>query len=268
MLVIGLTGGIACGKSTVSKRFREKHKIPVIDADLIAREIMAPGESAYYKVVEEFSSKVPNLLLPNGELNRPVLGDWIFANPKERKTLNAIAHPEVRRKILFQIVGYYLRMYPMCVLDVPLLFESGMDVFCGITISVICNKEVQIERLMLRNPDLTKEQALDRINSQISMQERIEKSNFIIENNDNLETLYLKIDNVVSYMKPFILTVILHYFIPFGIISALSLILSKWYTRYCAKKIRQRKQVRKVVYPKKFRPANIKVKHKKGTSRR
>lgn len=231
MLVIGLTGGIACGKSTVSKRLREKYKIPIIDADLIAREIVNPGETAYNKVVKHFSSKIPNLLLENEELNRPALGAYIFGNPQERKMLNSITHPEIRKKILFQIIGCYLKAYPMCVLDIPLLFETEMDTFCGITISVITDKEIQIERLMSRNVELTREQALERVNSQISTEKRIEMSNFVIENNEDLGTLYEKIDNVVTYVKPFTFTVLLHYFSPFGIISALSLILSKYYTR-------------------------------------
>ncbi|AET39240.1 putative dephospho-CoA kinase Ecym_4163 [Eremothecium cymbalariae DBVPG len=229
MLVVGLTGGIACGKSTVSKRFRERYKIPIIDADFIAREIMEPGECTYQKVVERFQDKVPDLVFANGGLNRPALGAWVFAHPDERKALNSITHPEIRRRILFRILACYLKMYPMCVLDIPLLFEAGMDIFCGVTISVVCDQKTQVERLMVRNPELTREQALDRIGSQMSIEERIERSDYVIKNNGNLETLYGSVDSVVTYVKPFIFSVILHYFLPFGIISALSVMLSKTY---------------------------------------
>ncbi|AGO13759.1 AaceriAGL110Cp [[Ashbya] aceris (nom. inval.)] len=252
MLVIGLTGGIACGKSTVSRRLHERYRIPVIDADAIAREIMRPGERAYQKVVERFQQRVPQLVQANGELNRAALGAWIFQHAEERKALNAITHPEIRKRIFFRVVECYMRMHPMCVLDIPLLFETGLDVFCGVTVSVVCDQKVQIERLLLRNAELTREEAEARIRAQMSMEERIELSDYVIPNNDNYEVLFDTVDQAVTYIKPYLLTVILHYFLPFGIVSALAVVLSKYYKKTVAGTSRRKRRKAKELAAKKL----------------
>lgn len=227
MLIVGLTGGIACGKSTVSRRLQDKYKFPVVDADLIARQIVEPGQPAYVKIVEYFQDKVESLLLEDDHLNRGALGSYVFANKDDLKVLNGITHPIVRYTMLEQVIKYYIKGYRLCILDVPLLFESKLDKFCGITISVICDEELQLERLQIRNPDLSIDDARNRINSQMAMSERRNKSDHIIENNGSLQELYDKIDKVVKTIEPGAIRGILEYFPPLGALSASSIFVSK-----------------------------------------
>lgn len=98
MLVVGLTGGIASGKSTVSNRLQEKYTLPIIDADHVAKEVVEPGQSAYKQIIEYFSDKIPDLLLPDGHLNRGSLGKRVFEHSDDLKKLNSITHPAVKRK--------------------------------------------------------------------------------------------------------------------------------------------------------------------------
>ncbi|CCK68136.1 putative dephospho-CoA kinase KNAG_0A04640 [Huiozyma naganishii CBS 8797] len=228
MLVVGLTGGIACGKSTVSRRLQEKHKLPVVDADKIARDIVQPGERAFNEIVIYFKDKIPDLLLEDGHLNRPALGKWVFADKDDLKLLNGITHPQIRLKMLEQLLKYYIKGYRMCVLDVPLLFEGKLDMLCGITLSVTCDEETQLERLQVRNPDLSMADARNRINSQMPMAERRAKSDYVIENNGPLQDLYKAVDSIVTKIQPSALRTLVEYFPPFGAVSATAMIASKY----------------------------------------
>ncbi|KAM3161761.1 Dephospho-CoA kinase CAB5 [Lachancea thermotolerans] len=231
MLIIGLTGGIACGKSSVSERLAKSYKIPVIDADKIAREIVEPQRNAYLKIVQYFKGKVPDLIREDGSINRPALGKWVFANHSDLKVLNGITHPAIRLEIFKQILKQYLRGEKMCVLDVPLLFESGLNLFCGVTVSVICDQETQINRIRSRNPELSLEDAENRIKAQMTHKERIRRSDFIIENSDTLEHLYGQVHAFVLKVKPTWTRTILEYFPPFALISALAIVLIKYLRR-------------------------------------
>ncbi|CAH00986.1 putative dephospho-CoA kinase [Kluyveromyces lactis] len=228
MLIIGLTGGIACGKSTVSSRLKTHYRIPVIDADAIARRILDPGQNAYKRVIRYFSGKVSNLVLADGSINRAALGAYIFANPEERKVLNGITHPEVRHAILLKILMNYLKFHAMCILDVPLLFEANLDIICGITVCVVCDRDLQLQRLMERNPELTEELALARIEAQMSMYDRISRSDYLIDNNGDIKELFGNIDGLLTYIKPSAITVWLEYFPPYGFVAALSVIFSRY----------------------------------------
>jgi dephospho-CoA kinase len=146
MLLLGLTGSIATGKSTVSSLLsKPPYSLPIIDADLIARQVVEPGTAGYNAIVSHFLPSTPNLLLPDATprgrpLNRPELGRRVFgAGPdkeRDRKVLNGIVHPAVRREMYKQLVWAYLRGNWAVVLDVPLLFESGWERYCG-TILVV-----------------------------------------------------------------------------------------------------------------------------------
>lgn len=227
MLIVGLTGGIAAGKSTVSRRLKEKHKLPIIDADQIAREIVEPGQYAYKKIISYFKDKIPDLLLSDGRLNRPALGKWVFSHPDDLQKLNEITHPTIRYTIFQQVIGYYIKGYGLCVLDVPLLLESGLDQFCGVTISVVCDEELQLERLQIRNPELSIDDARNRIKSQMSMDLRKAKSDYIIYNDETLESLYKQVDLLVENIKPGVIRTLLEYFPPFGCLSASTVYVSK-----------------------------------------
>jgi dephospho-CoA kinase len=120
--VIGLTGGIATGKSTVSKQLKS-FGIPVVDADVIARQVVEPGTPALAQIVKHFGQDV---LLPDGSLDRPKLGAVVFSDEAQRKALNGIVHPAVWRAIFWEVVTHWLKGKKFCVLDVPLLIEGGM----------------------------------------------------------------------------------------------------------------------------------------------
>lgn len=115
----------------------------------------------------------------------------------------------------------------MCILDVPLLFEAGLDTFCGITITVVSDEKTQLERLLARNSTMTLEEARNRIRAQMTSEERIERTDYVIENSKDLENLYRQVDQLVTRIKPSFLRTALEYFPPFGAVSAAAIILSK-----------------------------------------
>ena len=125
--VIGLTGGIATGKSTVSKQLVARG-IPVIDADILAREVVNPGTRALKKIVSTFG---PDILREDGSLDRAKLGEIVFRDEEQRRKLNAIVHPAVRWGMAIGILKCWLRGERVCVLDVPLLIESKIHRWVG-----------------------------------------------------------------------------------------------------------------------------------------
>lgn len=219
MLIVGLTGGIATGKSTVSSRLAHKHGYTIVDADLIAKQVVYPGKKAYNDIVGTFSD-VAGLVNEDGTLNRAVLGQAVFGNKTRLSQLNKIVHPAVRREIFTQIFQAYIKFKPLVILDVPLLFEAGLDRVCGLTVTVSSSKELQIERLRLRNPELSLEDADKRINSQMSSEERNYRADLVIDNSKDLPALYLSIDSIAREIKPNKVLTVLDYFPPFAVVSA------------------------------------------------
>ncbi|HDX9576856.1 TPA: dephospho-CoA kinase [Bacillus pseudomycoides] len=192
-VVIGLTGGIASGKSTVSKMFQGFH-IPVIDADIIAREVVEPGKEAYNKLVEVFGQEV---LEENGELNRPKLGSIVFRNEEKRLLLNNIVHPAVRKEMNAQKDRYIKENVQAVVLDIPLLFESKLTSLVDQILLVYVDNETQITRLMDRN-NFTEEEAKVRIASQMPLQEKIALADKVINNNGTVEETKVQLSNVLK----------------------------------------------------------------------
>lgn len=192
-LIIGLTGSIASGKSTVSLMFDDLN-IPVIDADKISREVVYPGEKAYEKVVHAFGE---NILRDDKTLDREKLGSIIFADEEKRKQLNSIVHPAVREKMIEQRDAYVKAGETLVVLDIPLLFESKLTHFVDKIVVVYVDKEVQLHRLMKRN-GYTEEEANQRINSQITVKEKAEKTNAIINNNGTKYDSYQQLEQLVK----------------------------------------------------------------------
>lgn len=226
MLVIGLTGGIATGKSTVSKEL-SLQGIPIVDADVIAREVVEPGKKAYTQVVEAFGTQVPDLLDDSGKLNRPALGKAVFGNSDRLKVLNKIIHGAVKREIARQLFWSYISGTNMVVLDVPLLFEAGLHHICGATISVSTSNSTQLKRLLERNPELSEEDANKRILSQLSMEVRNSKADKVIDNNGTLEELKNNTRAVVEELRPSRFWTVLDWFPPFGFIVAVSTIATR-----------------------------------------
>ncbi|WP_088042989.1 dephospho-CoA kinase [Bacillus sp. EAC] len=180
--IYGLTGSIASGKSTVSNFFKELN-IPIVDADLIAKEVVEIGQPAYVKIVEVFGSQI---LLENGDINRPLLGSIIFNDKEKRLQLNSIVHPEVRREMVKQADTYLAKGEPLVILDIPLLYEGNSIELVEKVIVVSVSEETQLKRLMKRN-ELTKEDALLRIASQIPVKEKEARADYVIDNNGDLE---------------------------------------------------------------------------------
>ncbi|RAL02981.1 putative dephospho-CoA kinase [Aspergillus ibericus CBS 121593] len=198
MLIIGLTGSIATGKSTVSSLLSSPpYSLPIIDTDLLARKVVEPGTPGYKAIVNYFGPTTPDLLLPddpsssintnNNEnklgrpLNRPALGRRIFgtdaSRTRDRAILNKIVHPAIRREIYKAILYYYVRGHWAVVLDVPLLFESGMDLLCGVVMVVgVKDPAVQMERLRLRDKHLSVQEAEDRVRSQGDVKGKVERA--------------------------------------------------------------------------------------------
>ncbi|SNZ11805.1 dephospho-CoA kinase [Terribacillus aidingensis] len=191
-LVIGLTGGIASGKSTVSDLFRQ-YNIPVVDADVVAREVVEPGEPALAEIVRSFGE---DILLPDGTLDRPKLGSIIFRDEKKREQLNNIVHPVVRERMTAER-DRLKKTYPAVVLDIPLLFEGKQLQLVDKVVVVHVDSSVQLERLMQRN-ELTEQAALDRINSQMSLEQKASKADTVIDNNGTREETREQLEQLLT----------------------------------------------------------------------
>ncbi|KAJ1645765.1 hypothetical protein IWQ61_010278 [Dispira simplex] len=183
MKIIGLTGGIATGKSTVSDVFKEAN-VPVVDADVIARQIVEPGQLAYRDIVKYFGPEIVNN--STGELDRAKLGAKVFGDEVLRERLNSLTHPRVRREMFKQVLSYYLRGEPIILLDVPLLFESRLDRFVTDTVVVYCPQDIQLGRLMRRN-GFDGVAAQQRIGAQMPIAYKRDRANFVIDNSGDLE---------------------------------------------------------------------------------
>jgi dephospho-CoA kinase len=192
-LSIGLTGGIASGKSTVSSLLIELG-FPVIDADQIAREAVKPGEEPYKKIVETFGREI---LLENGEINRPKLGSIIFHDQEKRDLLNKIVHPFVRRRMIEQKEALFEKGEKAVILDIPLLFESKLTHLVDKTILVYVDADVQLERLMRRN-DLTENEAKARIASQMPLVQKVPLADTVINNNGTIEETRKQLIHVLT----------------------------------------------------------------------
>ncbi|MBM7582192.1 dephospho-CoA kinase [Caldicoprobacter guelmensis] len=183
MKIIGLTGGIACGKSTVSKILAELGAA-VIDADMIAREVMRKGTPVWQEVKETFGDEY---LQPDGEIDRKKLGELVFSNPEALKKLNSITHPAIQKRVLSEIERLKLMScYKAVVVDAALLIEAGWYDMVDEVWLVVADREAQIERLMKRS-GLTRQQALNRINSQMAQEIKMRYADKIIDNSDGLE---------------------------------------------------------------------------------
>jgi len=181
--VIGLTGGIATGKSTVSAIFKKAGAV-IIDADRIAREAVKKGLPAYRKILENFGESV---LRPDGEINRSLLGDIIFNSPRKKQLLNKIVHPYVSKETHRQLQQIE-RTQPntIVVLDIPLLIETAMDKDLSEVIVVYAPEHIQIKRLMKRD-HLTQIDARARIRSQMPIEEKKRRATIVIDNSGTRE---------------------------------------------------------------------------------
>lgn len=192
MLLVGLTGGIASGKSTVSARLVERGAV-LIDADAIARDVVAPGTSGLAAVVDRFG---PDVLLGDGSLDRPALGRIVFADAEARAALNAITHPQVAGEIASRLAA--LADFPgVVVVDVPLLVEANVDRGYQAIIVVAAQPEVQLQRL-IRDRGMQEADARARITAQASLDQRLARATHVIWNEGTLEDLQARTDEVAD----------------------------------------------------------------------
>ncbi|NOS81128.1 MAG: dephospho-CoA kinase [Nitrospira sp.] len=176
MILVGLTGGVATGKSTVAKMFKQCGAV-VIDADQLAHDVVKPGKPAWREIVKTFGRAVLN---PDRTLNRRELGAVVFRNQTKRRRLERIIHPRVAREQM-QLTKQAARKDPHAVViyDVPLLYEAGIDKRVDTTIVVTADRKTQIARLMKRN-GLSRAEAIRRVTSQMPLAKKIERADHIL----------------------------------------------------------------------------------------
>lgn len=177
MIVVGLTGGVATGKTTVAKMFKQCGAI-VIDADQLALDVVKPGKPAWREIVTLFGKTVLN---QDRSLNRQALGNIVFRNPKKRRQLERIIHPRVAREQV-RLTNAIARKHPKAVViyDVPLLFEVGIDKRMDKTIVVTADRRTQIARLKKRN-GISRAEAIRRIRSQMPLSMKVRLADIVID---------------------------------------------------------------------------------------
>ncbi|KFP57016.1 Dephospho-CoA kinase domain-containing protein, partial [Cariama cristata] len=197
MFLVGLSGGIASGKSTVVAVLRELG-CAVIDADVIAREVVQPHLKAYQQIVRYFGTEI---LLENGEINREALGNIIFFHPEKRQLLNSITHPEIQKEMVKQILKYFVLGYRYVILDIPLLFETKRLIkFMKYTVLVYCDPQMQLSRLMKRN-GLPQVEAEARIASQLPLDEKYKLASHVIDNSGDWENTRWQVLRLHSHLE-------------------------------------------------------------------
>lgn len=193
MFIIGLTGGIATGKSTVSKMLRQ-HGFEILDADETVHNLQAKDALLLKTMVKTFGSTI---LKQDGTLNREALGKIIFNDAKKRAQLEAIIHPAVRADFKQKIQS---AKTDILFLDVPLLFEAKFDDLTDANLVITTSKKLQLERLMLRD-GLSIGVAQKKIEAQMPMKQKIAKADYVIENNQNLAQLKELVDKFIGEIK-------------------------------------------------------------------
>lgn len=196
MKIMGLTGGIASGKSTVSK-YLKTHGIPVIDADQIAREVVAVGSKLLTEIKQLFGSTVIN---NDGSLNRKALGAIVFSEADKLHQLNELMDPYIRAKIMAEFAYYENLGIPLICLDAPTLFEAGYAHTVDYIVVVYIDEKVQQQRLMARD-SLDLITANQRIQSQISLAEKCQKADYIIDNQGDLANTYQQVDKLLQILN-------------------------------------------------------------------
>lgn len=186
---IGLTGGIASGKSTVARLLAEKG-VPVIDADALARRVVEPGSPALAEIAARWPSVVED-----GRLDRKALAAIVFSDPAERKALEAITHPRIRAEAERRFAEAEAAGAPQAVYEAALLFENDLDRELDATILVAAPIEQQIERLCARD-GLDRRAAEERLRAQLPLEEKRARATFVVENDADLETLRRRVDAV------------------------------------------------------------------------
>jgi dephospho-CoA kinase len=197
MILVGLTGGVATGKSTVAKMFKQCGAV-VIDADQLARDAVKPDKPAWRHIIKMFGKDVLN---PDRTINRHALGAIVFRRAAKRRTLERIIHPRVASEQA-RLTRLAARKNPRAVIiyDVPLLFEAGIDKRVDHTIVVTANLETQISRLKKRN-GCTRAEAIQRIKSQIPLSKKAHRANFVLDGTSTRFSLKKQVCNLYRVLR-------------------------------------------------------------------
>lgn len=193
MVVLGLTGGIACGKSAVAERLRQRGA-QIIDADVIARQVVAPGTAGLRAVIQRFGAEY---LSPDGRLLRAKLGQRVFGAPAELRALEGLLHPLIHAEIARQLTDAAQAGQPLAVVDAALLLEMGLDGACDATVTVEADPELQVTRLASRE-GMPREQALQRLAAQSTAENRRARTTWAIDNRGTLADLDRAVDRLMQ----------------------------------------------------------------------
>jgi len=194
MHLIGLTGGIGSGKSTVSELFIKKG-IRIIDADILYKELSKPGQILYNEIIKAFG---PEIVCSAGTIDFRKLGDMVFHDETKRHLLNSITHPVVRDEILAEAKA--LKNQTLAVVVVPLLFESDFDSFCSKTICVYVDLRTQLSRLMSRDR-IDRQLALLKILAQMPMKKKALKSDYVIDNSGTMSQTINQFEDILKELR-------------------------------------------------------------------
>ncbi|HEX2871576.1 MAG TPA: dephospho-CoA kinase [Polyangiaceae bacterium] len=194
--VFGLTGGIGSGKSTAAGFFRERG-VPIVDADELAREAVAPGSAGLAQVALAFG---PQILAADGSLDRKQLGAQVFADAEARKRLNAITHPIVRQLAQERFAALDQAGVTLAGYDVPLLFEVGLDSVLRPVVVVVAREATQLQRIVGRD-GLSEAAARERMASQMPLSEKQKRADYVLYNNGTPEALAAQVDAVLEKLR-------------------------------------------------------------------
>lgn len=195
MRLIGLTGGIGTGKSTVSAMLRELGA-QVIDADAVAREVVEPGQPALREIARRF----PGVVGSDGRLDRKALGERVFASPSERAALNAIIHPRIQAEVLRKTEALAEAGAELVIYDAPLLIENRLYEWMSGVILVSAPRQTQLARLMGRD-SLTREQAEARLSAQLPLEEKAKHATWIVDNGGTLEQTRAQVERLWATIR-------------------------------------------------------------------
>lgn len=194
MKVVGLTGGIACGKSTVARSLTERHGIPVIDADQVARDVVAKGTEGLAAVVDAFG---PEVLAPDGTLDRALLRRRVMGDPLARRTLEAITHPRIHQSVTDQLARMAVDGVPLAIVEAALLVETGSWRLYDALIVVACAPETQVARVVARD-GVSPEDARAVLAAQLPLADKIAVAHHVVHNDGDLDALHAEVDRLAA----------------------------------------------------------------------
>lgn len=198
IFVVGLTGSIGSGKSTISRKLKEKN-IKVIDADIISREVLVKNPKLKNEIKNAFGK---DFFDDSDNLLRKKLGTFVFSDKEKKIDLEKIMIPYIIKDIFKKIEEYDNKGLDICIVDAPTLIENNLHFYMNAIILVTVDKETQIKRIMLRDA-LTREEVTIRINSQMDQEEKIKYADFIINNSGNIETTMQQLEKVLKSLEDF-----------------------------------------------------------------